>query len=285
MGLRLVPILGAMSLSGVIGTIGLAMIQGALVLLPRADALSCLRSIRSPAWAAVLPGVIIIGTFAVLLLPSTAYDLVVLAAVATPLLATGAALAVVRGRALLLALAPVAIVVLITQGAGWIGEGAASVLTALGCLFLGGACVRVVPARAIPVAVLAMCAVDVALMALGFGQSSWVAMSGAAAHFHGPVFDQARIGPVSTDYPDLFLAGVMGVMLAGRVAVQRHAAALTVILVSGYGLLALILAQRLPATVPIVLALTLVGYRQRSPRTLRLAARGGSGHEPPPVVA
>lgn len=274
-----------MSLSGVIGTVCLAMIEAALVLLPRADALACLRRIRSPAWAALLPGVIVIGTFSVLLLPSTAYDLVFLAAVATPVLATGAAIAVVRGRAVLLALAPVALVVLITQGAGWLGEGAASVLTALGCLFLGGACVRIIPARAIAPAALAMCIIDVGLMALGLGQSSWVAMSGAAAHFHGPVFDQARIGPISTDYPDLFLAGVMGVTLAGRVDVQRRAAALVAILVSGYGLLALLLAERLPATVPIVVALILLQYGRR-PRGWLLPQRArGSGQEAVPAGA
>ena len=39
-------------------------------------------------------------------------------------------------------------------------------------------------------------------------------MSDANANVHGPVFDRARIGPVSTDYPDLVLAAVLGVRLS-----------------------------------------------------------------------
>ncbi len=55
--------------------------------LPRADALERLGRLRSPAWAAVLPGMIIVGALVLLALPSMAPGLILLASVATPLLA------------------------------------------------------------------------------------------------------------------------------------------------------------------------------------------------------
>ena len=76
-----------MSLSSFLAIIVLATIEGGLVALPRADALAQLHRLRSPAWAALLPGSILIGTFGPLAAPSMARALVVLAAVATPALA------------------------------------------------------------------------------------------------------------------------------------------------------------------------------------------------------
>jgi hypothetical protein len=61
-----------MTLSGFTGTTMLALLQGALIALPRANALEPLARLRSPAWAAVLPGSIIVGTFAVRALPPAA---------------------------------------------------------------------------------------------------------------------------------------------------------------------------------------------------------------------
>jgi hypothetical protein len=114
-----------------------------------------------------------------------------------------------------------------------------------------------------------MCAVDVLLMALGFGQFSWRAMHQATLHFHGPAFDQAAIGPASVDYVDLVLAAVVGVVLSGQAGLQRRAAALVTILATANGMLAIVFASRLPATVPIVLALGLVRAYNRPGRSLR----------------
>jgi hypothetical protein len=86
-----------LSVSSFVAIIVLATIEGGLVALARADALEALRRLRSPAWSALLPGSIVVGTFAPLALPSMARGLVLLAAIATPLLAVVAILAVVRG--------------------------------------------------------------------------------------------------------------------------------------------------------------------------------------------
>ena len=74
--------------------------------LPRGNALESLRRLRSPAWAAVLPGCLVLGTFAPLGLHSFALAMILAAALATPPLALVAVLGVVRGpRAALVALA------------------------------------------------------------------------------------------------------------------------------------------------------------------------------------
>jgi hypothetical protein len=74
----------------------LATITGALVALPSPAALGGLARLRSPAWALVGPGSVLVGTFGVLAMPSLATGLAILAAVATPVLA---AIAMVGGRA------------------------------------------------------------------------------------------------------------------------------------------------------------------------------------------
>src|ERR1700751_3768802 len=86
-----------MTLSGYAAVIDLATLEGALVALPRADALAPLKTLRSPAWAALLPGSILAGTLVPLAMPSMALGLVVMAGFLTPALAAIAILEVVRG--------------------------------------------------------------------------------------------------------------------------------------------------------------------------------------------
>src|SRR4051795_2369040 len=127
--------------------VALATIQGAIVALPHPAALERLGRLRSPAWALVAPGSILVGTFGILALPLVARGLAVLAQMATPVLAAIAVLAVVHGRQRRLLLVPVALGVIAAGAWGWPGELAASLLTALGCLTLGAALVRLTPAR------------------------------------------------------------------------------------------------------------------------------------------
>ncbi|MGA2924508.1 MAG: hypothetical protein ABSG43_00730 [Solirubrobacteraceae bacterium] len=254
-----------MTLSRPIAILVLAVLEGGLVALPRGDALRRLGRLRSPLWAASLPGLIVAGTFGVLLLPSIALGLVVLAAVATPVLATVAVLGVVRGRVAFVGLIPLAAAILACRARGLLGQGSDSLLTALGCLSLGTALVRLIPSRLIPVAVLAMCAIDVALLAVGVGEPAVAAMNRATAQFHGPAFDHATIGPITTDYPDLVLAAALGAMMSAQVAAQRLAAVLVAALVAAYGLL-LLFVSMLPATVPIALAYVLLHAGGRARR-------------------
>jgi hypothetical protein len=192
---------------------------------------------------------------------------VVLGAVATPLLAAVAAVAVVKGARAGLTVGALAAGILAAVGSGWIAQLAQTFVTALGCLAAGAAVVRLVPRAWLAPAVLSMCAVDVLLLAAGLGQPAGALMAGAASHVHLPLLDNASIGPITTDDPDLVLAAVLGSALGGEPG-QRAAAVLVAGLVAGYGML-LPIAGTLPATVPIALAFALI---QTAPRLHRWRA-------------
>jgi hypothetical protein len=246
-----------MILAGVGAAAAPALLQGALVALPRGDALGSLRRLRSPAWAAALPGCIVVGTFGPLGAHSFALGMLLLGALATPPLAAVAVLGVVRGpRAALVALA-VAAGLLALFANGMSGELSAGVLTALGALAIGAALARLIPSHWVLVGFACMGAVDVALIAAGVGQSAATVIANAALHVPGPMLDHARVGRVVLDYPDLVLAAVLGGFVAGQRG-QLCAATLVTVLAAA----SLVLAPQhsvWPATVPV--AMTLIALR------------------------
>ena len=225
--------------------------------MPRGNALAPLRRLRSPAWAAVLPGAIVVGTFAPLGGYSFALGMIVLALLATPPLAIVAVLGVVRGPRAAPMLVLLAAGVLASVAGGLTRELSATVITALGALALGAGLARLIPGRWLLIGFACMCAVDVALLALGVGQPAAVVVARAAAHVPGPLFDHARVGRTVLDYPDLVLAALLGAFVAGQRG-QRAAAALVTVLAAA--LLALAPAHTMwPATVPA--AMTLLALR------------------------
>jgi hypothetical protein len=238
--------------------VGLATIEGALVALPRPGALDRLAPLRSPAWALVAPGSLLFGTFAVLALPSVATGLAILALVATPLLAAVAVASVVHGSRRSLLLVPLALGVVALACTGIARELAAALLTALGCLTLGAALVRLTPTRPLQLGLLTMALLDVLLLALGVGQPA-AALLSHALNGSQPALHHAELGPATIDYPDLVLAAMLGGIVSGRRS-QPRAAVLVAVLASAYsGLLAV--ADIVPATVPLVLVLGLVELR------------------------
>jgi hypothetical protein len=246
-----------MTVTGVGAAVAPALLQGALVALPRGNALESLRRLRSPAWAAVLPGCIVVGTLAPLGAYAFALGLIVLAALMTPLLAVVAVLGVVRGpRAAPLVLVAVAAVLAVFAG-GPSRELSATVLTALGALAVGAGLARLIPSRWVLIGFACMCVVDVALLAAGVAEPSALIVGRAAAHVPGPMLDQARIGRVSIDFPDLVLAAVLGGFMAGQKG-QHFAAALVTVLAATWMLLAPAHAMW-PATIPV--AMTLIALR------------------------
>jgi hypothetical protein len=265
-----------MSVAVISAVVALAAVQGGLVALPDATALARLRCLRSPAWALLPPGMILVGTFGVIGLPETAVGLLTLAALATPLLAAMSALAVVRvphglpGRRAALVSVIAALTAFAVLAHGWVAELAATVITAAGCLALGVGIVRLIPARWVPAGMLATAAVDAALLALGPGHSAVGAMEVAQRYFHAPTFDGVSIGPLSIDYPDLVLAAVLGGTVADDPRRQRRTAMLLTALAGLYGLLLPVI-HTLPATVPIALTY-FVAHRERSPRGSRWSA-------------
>ena len=262
----------------------LAALQGVLVLLPRPAGAAGWSRLRSPAWVLVLPGALIVGTFGVLAAPSFATGLAVLAAVGTPMLVALAVLGVVRGsRWAWLAALPAVGAAAVTLHS-WPAQLAASALTALGCLTVAAALVRLTPLPWLAAGIAAMCIVDVALLGTGVGQPAAAKLQNALSHSPLPVFHRATLGGVSKDYPDLVLAAVLGNTLAGH-ARQRTAAILVAVLVSANGLFFMV-ADMLPGTVPVgVAAAAIVVLERRGARARRPVRKGQSGGRPTPKPA
>lgn len=249
--------------------IGLAALQGLLVALPRAAASAGWSRLRSTAWALVLPVSLMIGTFGVLALPQGATELAVLAAAATPVLVVLAAIGFVRGpRWAWLAVLPLLGAAVALHS--WPAQVAATLLTALGCVTLGAALVRLTPLPWLTAGIAAMCVVDVVLLASGFGQPAAHQLEIALRDSPLPEFHRAQLGSMNRDYPDLVLAAVLGAALAGH-ARQLTAALLVTVLASANGLL-FIFADILPGTVPLGVAATAVFMLERRRGTARVPA-------------
>lgn len=252
-----------MSTSLLVGIVSLAALQGLLIVLPRHDALGWLRPLRSPAWAALPPLALLVGTFAPLAIPGAASGLVLLALIGAPVLLVVAVLSVVRGPRVPIAIATAALGIAALTTGGLADELSATGLTALACLTVGVALARLTPSAWLLGGVFVMSVADVVLLGSGVGATASAAMNAATHHFHGPLLDHATIGSVSIGYPDLVLAGMLGGSLAAERVLQRRTALLLVALVAAYGLL-LPLAGILPATVPIALAFVLARRKRRT---------------------
>lgn len=243
------------SLHSALSGVPVAVLEGALVLAPRPASLPRLGRLTAPAWAAVLPATIIVGTFGMLVVPAGARVAVLLAALTTPLLALIAVASVARAR---WAVAPAALIaaaltVLATGPAERLGAG---VITALACLTVGAVLARLIPGRWLLAGVLAMSAVDVLLLATGFGYHQDAILAAAGNSFHGPRFTGARVGATTIGYPDLLLAGLLGAAVADHRGRRLVAALLVTAMAIAMDSL-LRPGEMLPATVPLALTLVL----------------------------
>jgi hypothetical protein len=246
----------------------LAAIQGVMVALPRGSRSCSWERLRSPGWALILPVSLIVGTFGVLGIPGFARALALAAAATTPVFA-GLAIGIVRGpRTVWLAALP-ALGVGVATLSSWPAALAATAVTALGCVMVGAALVRLTPLRWLAAGIAAMCAVDVVLLATGVGQPAATILQDALTNSGLPEFHHARIGPITTDYPDFVLTAVFGNVVAGS-ARQHVAAVLVAVLVAANGLL-LVVADMLPATVPIGVAGAVLLALERGVRWRTLA--------------
>ena len=157
-----------MSALSLVAILALALLEGSLVALPRPAALAQLARLRSPAWAAALPGSILVGTFAPLWQRPFATAFAGLAAIVTPLLAIIAAASVARGRRHLI-VAGVVVALGLALALGRRAELSASLVTAFGCMALGVALTRLIPPGWLFVGVAAMAGLDVLLLAIHVG--------------------------------------------------------------------------------------------------------------------
>jgi hypothetical protein len=159
---------------------------------------------------------------------------------------------------------------------GLAGEAAALVLSALSCAALGVLLATVTPPRWLAAGIVAMAVADTALVVSDLLQRPNNALNAAHPLAGLPQLQSAVFGSAVMGYGDLFIAGVLGGLLATTVGrrLQLRAAALTAILALGFDLLFFFL-DELPATVPVALALIVIVLTRRG----RLApGRGAAQH-------
>lgn len=213
-----------------------------------------------PAWA-IVPIASIVGViFAIRYVSATATGLTWLALIAVPLLAAVALGWAAHGARPWLALLFVPLFVL-----AWVsrttpvGQGAGTLLGALSCVTLGWLLAAVTPPGWLKLGILAMAAADTWLVLSDLLQSpNDTLISAAPAPGSGlPQLQSEQFGSISLGYGDLFVAGVLGAVIAregrgGRGQVLM--ALLTLVLAGVFDLLFFVL-RELPATVPVALAL------------------------------
>ncbi len=216
-------------------------------------------------WALVPVGSIVAVIFAIRYASGTATGLTWLALVAVPLLAAVALAWAARGperwragrvtAGVLLAGVLFALAALFQNSL--VGQGAAALLSALSCVTLGVLLAAVTPPAWLKVGIIAMAAADTWLVISDLLQAPNSALVAAAPAAGLPRLQSETFGSVSMGYGDMFVAGLLGAVLAPRPRTQRAAALLTLLIASAFDVLFLVL-NELPATVPVALALIVV---------------------------
>jgi hypothetical protein len=249
---------------------GLLVLQAGVVAAPRvAPALPWLERLRGPGWALVPVGSIVVVVFAIRYVSDTATGLTYLALIAVPPLAAAALAWAMRGAAA----HPRRIAASVTASAvlfviAWIwrhslaGEAAAALLSALSCVTLGVLLAAVAPPRWLKLGIVAMAVADTWLVVSDLLQAPNATLVAAQPAGGLPRLQSEIFGSVSMGYGDLFVAALLGAVLARDRRKQLSAAVLTFVLAAVFDLLFLVVAE-LPATVPVALALIVVELRDR----------------------
>jgi hypothetical protein len=232
-------------------------VQAGVVAAARADppGLGWLRRLSGRWWSLVPLGSIVVVIFAIRGVSGTATGLTYLALVAVPLLAALALGWGVRGARTQLAVAVAPLFAI-----AWIwrtslsGEGAALILSALSCVTLGNLLSALTPPSWLKVGIVLMALGDSYLVATDLLQAPNNVLNLAHPTAGLPQLQSELFGSIQMGYGDLFIAAVLGAVLAGNLRRQRGAALLTFLFAGAFDLLFFALSE-LPATVPVALAL------------------------------
>jgi hypothetical protein len=241
----------------------LSLVQALLVALPRAPSTTLLRRLRSNWWALVLPLSIVVVISGIALESASARFLTYLALVAVPPLAAAALACLVRGSrpALALSVLPLFAVAWAAEGA-LSGETAALALSALACVTLGWLVACLVPPRWLKLGIYVMAALDAWLVGSNLLQEPNSVLNAAAPAADLPRLQFASFGAAVMGFGDLFIAAVLGALLASDRRLQRQGAVLAAIICPAFDLLFFWVDQT-PATVPIALTLATLELHQR----------------------
>ena len=242
---------------------GLLALQAAVVAAPRPVARPAwMERFRGRGWALVPIGSIIVVVFAIRYVSDTATGLTWLALIAVPILA-----AVALGWAMRGARAPLAVLAIPLFLLAWldkstlVGEGAGALLSALSCVTLGVLLAAVTPPGWLKAGIVLMAAADTWLVVSDLLQSPNAVLVAAHPPAGLPQLQAEIFGTVSMGYGDLFVAWLLGAVLAAQWRRQWQAALLTLALAALFDLLFLAISE-LPATVPVALALLITeGWR------------------------
>lgn len=213
-----------------------------------------LRALRHPLFAAV-PLLALVGVvFWLRAAPDGASTLAEIALLGVPLLAL---IAAARVGLLALALVVAMLGVTLHDGHSLSGQIAALGLIAASCAVLGALLVEVTPPRWLGAGIAATAAVDLVLVASGLLAPASIALNSAGVTDSLPQLQRVELGPLTMGYADLFLPALVGALLATQARTRRWVALLTLCFALTAGLVFLV-ADRLPATVPVALALLVV---------------------------
>jgi hypothetical protein len=166
------------------------------------------------------------------------------------------------------------------------GEAAALCLSALSCAALGALLAAVTPAGWLAAGIVAMAAADTALVVSDLLQKPNNALNAAHPAAGLPQLQNAVFGSAVMGYGDLFVAGVLGALLASAMGRgwQLRGAALAALLALAFDLL-FFFVDELPASVPVAVTLLVLIARRRGltrirparARRTRLARRQAAG--------
>ena len=241
----------------------LTLAQAAAIALPGDPPRLRLDRLNSRWWAVVPPASIVVVIGLIALYESSADALSVLALVAVPPLAAVALGALVRRARPVMALAVVPVFALAWGSSGsLLGETAALALTALACVALGVVLAAVVAPRWLRLGVYAMAAVDTFLVAADLLQGPNATLVAAGPPAELPRLQAVYFGSATMGFGDLFIAAVVGALLARQRRSQVEAVALAAILGLAFDLL-FFAVSLLPTTVPIAATLVLLEARER----------------------
>lgn len=250
--------------------------QAALVALVGAHELPALRRLRSGAWA-VIPLAAVVGfTFGARALGGLVDGLAWLALICVPPLAAGALGWAMRGARPWLA--PVAALLFALAWAdreGLAGQFAALALKGLSCVTLAVVLVAVTPPALVRLGIVAAAIADTWLVLSNLLAAPNNALNAAAPSAHLPQLQRALLGRAVLGYEDLFVAALLGALVAATPALARRATALALTGALAFDALFLVVDQ-LPATVPIaVTVLALQCWPARNGRAAKVSPPEG----------
>jgi hypothetical protein len=242
--------------------------QAALVALPGRGIPAWLERLKGRGWALILPLSVAIVVAAIELIPAVADGLTWIALILVP---PGAALALgwaMHGARPVYALGAVALLALaVADTSGLAGDAAAAALTALSAVTVGRLLAGGVPLIWLKAGIIAMAITD-AILVFGNELQGPNAVLNAAIPAPGlPQLQFLDLHHASLGYGDVFVAGVLGGVLAAQRTRQLPVAALTLVLSAAWDLL-FFHYDTLPATVPPALALIIVECLRLRRRTV-----------------